>query len=162
MKWVFRILTLCSLGIALSVPFFIKDPSGRGMLNLPGGLQTPTLMEVDRLPEPERTIQVYKWQDKDGQWHYSDAPPTGNEAIQIIEVSNRTNIIQSLPPEDMEDPQKKATAPKDAKARDNPPAITENPLTLDNLRNIMQETQAVKELMEQRNRELEQISGGGE
>lgn len=166
MKWVFRLLTLGSLAIAVMFPFFISDKSGNRMMSIPG-IKTedaPTLMQLEKLPEDEVIRQVYKWKDAQGQWHYSDEPPSDQSAVEQISVSNKTNIIQSLKvPEESEEPE----APKQARAKTASQQEsldrleTESPLTLDRLQNVLKDTQAVKELMESRNAALEELSEGG-
>lgn len=164
MKWVFRFLTLGSLAIALIFPFFISDKSGNRMMSIPGlkSENAPTLMKLEKLPEDEVVRQVYKWKDKDGQWHYSDEPPKDQSTVEQITVSNKTNIIQSLKvpeePQQADAPRRKPTTPSQQESLDR--LQTESPLTLDRLQNVLKDTQAVKEMMESRNAALQELSEG--
>ncbi len=163
MKWVFRLLTLASLGFALLVPFFIKDKAGMAMWSVPGveDSKTPTLLQVDKLPEEEVIRQVYKWQDAGGNWHYSDAPPPEGTPVQQISVSNKTNIIQSFKPPAPPVEEAATQPPRTAAQQESLERLqSEGPLTIERLQNILKDTHAVKELMESRNATLDEIGGG--
>lgn len=46
--------------------------------------------------KPASTQSFYKWQDAQGQWHYTDKAPNDIESSQIS-VRSDTNIIRSVP-----------------------------------------------------------------
>lgn len=153
MKWLFRLLTLCSLGFALIFPFFIKDKAGNPMATLPSA---PSLPSASMNSETD----VYKWQDDAGNWHYSDKAPSNHTQVETITVSNHANIIQSLAPEEKK-PQAMPTESSKSTQRSAPENSTEDVLSFDRLRNIIDETHAVKDMMEQRNQALNEINGSG-
>ena len=124
----------------------------------------PTLLQVDKLPEEEVVREVYKWQDENGVWQYSDMPPPEGTQTAKLKVSNKTNIIQSFKPPQPEDtdtstassaisPAAKATLEE---------ASEQDVLSFDRAANIVNEAKAVAELMNARNQQLQQITGGGE
>ena len=155
-KWIFRILTLLSLGVALTLPLWITHFRDGA---LGGGTAIPVLSPLSKsIPEPEREVTVYKWRDASGQWHYSDSPPEDGSEVATLTVSNKANIIQPLADT--------KAAPEEPVETEKKPAAKEEPkddgLTLENLRNIMEDTRNARDLMEKRNQALEDITGGGE
>ncbi|WP_238384953.1 DUF4124 domain-containing protein [Hahella chejuensis] len=167
MKWIFRFLTLASLGVALALPFFIKDKTGSPMwrLPLPEGTETPTLMTMDKkLPEQEVVRQVYKWRDAEGVLQYSDAPPPEGVNVDVISVSNKTNIIQSVPTEKKEEPQVATGSPRDALPPETRKTLEDaenkDTLSFERALNLMDEAKAVRDLMNERNKQLQQVNGG--
>lgn len=50
-------------------PFFIKGPDGRPLMS-PDDL----LPDTEVVPEVPATTTVYKWQDENGKWHFSNDP----------------------------------------------------------------------------------------
>ncbi len=159
MKWILRLLTLMSMIVVLTIPLwmdrFFLNPQSQPA-------STPETGLLERLPSPARNTTVYKWQDDSGQWHYSDAPPTDARTHETLEVSSQTNIIQSTPvPEE-----KNQTAAQDGKPKPEKDQAgdknQEDLFSLDRIQNILQETREVRDLMESRNRELEEITGSGE
>lgn len=158
MKWIFRLLTLGSLAVALLLPFFIKDGGGNALWSVPGVSDdnTPTLVKLDgRLPQPDHVSEVYKWRDANGQWHYSDAPPTDDSAVEVVRVSSRTNIIQSVKLPTKEATSDMTAPPRSAQQQETLQRLDESPLTLERIQNVMEDTRAVREMMEQRNQALE-------
>ena len=165
MKWFFRLLTLGSMVVALSVPFWINQQRDAASGDAPdsGGF---TLNRLDpALPgSSERT--VFKWQDENGRWHYSDAAPAGTQA-QSVTVDTRANIIQSVPVAEtlpelaaadaaMKTPRKNTSE----SPSDDTPTEMEDLLSLDRLKNILQDTQQARQLMEQRNEALRDLDQG--
>ncbi len=166
MKWIFRFLTIGSLCAALAVPFFIKDGTGSSMWSLPfiNSQNAPTLLKVDQLPEKEVVRDVYKWQDQNGVWQYSDVPPPEGIQTSKLQVSNKTNVIQSFKPPQPDTPETVAATPeisKEAQATLDE-AKDEDLLSFERASNIVNEAKAVAELMNARNQQLQQISGGGD
>lgn len=55
------------------------------------------LQKAEVLPRPAPTV-VYKWRDKSGAWHITDAPPGEGTAYERLEYHRDTNILP-LPPQ---------------------------------------------------------------
>jgi len=119
------ILKLCLLLLALGlvVPLWLKDPSGKPImqlgdwLQLPDGLQS-TLATGQRLLEQLPTSSImpgsnpgsseslptslpaaeagkfYRWQDASGSWHFADRPP--REAAADVELSALPQVSNSI------------------------------------------------------------------
>jgi hypothetical protein len=49
------------------------------------------------LPTPAPTV-VYKWRDRAGAWHITDAPPIEGVAFERLEYHRDTNVLP-LPPQ---------------------------------------------------------------
>lgn len=93
-------------------------------------------------------VVVYKWQDEQGQWHYADTPHPNYFSIA---VSLDPNDITVLPAETFQADEKQAATVK----------ADETPSTLGvydpkNVQKMMQDAEQAKQLMEQRNKQLEQ------
>ncbi len=163
MKWIYRVFTLILLGGALAVPFFMKNKQGEPMMSLPGlnDLSPSELAsKAPRLPS-ERT--VFKWKDEQGVWHYGDQPPSQSTEFSTLVVNDQTNIIQS-PPKPKDEPSLSSTssqANSDKKGYQ-PPKNSEDVLTLDRALNIVDDAHAVREMMEQRNSQLDALVGNKE
>ena len=89
-----------------------------------------------RLRRDAEPLPVYRWQDADGNWHFSDAAnPDG--ASELIYVDPDSNVV----------PSSEALASPEA-----PDAIT----PLNKIQKLLDETRNAKEAMEERNEEIEQ------
>lgn len=55
------------------------------------------LQKAQVLPKPAPTV-VYKWRDRNGAWHITDAPPGEGIAYEQLEYHRDTNILP-LPPQ---------------------------------------------------------------
>mgnify|MGYP001185718679 CR=1 FL=1 len=104
--------------IACIAPLFIKGPSGEPLMtlddwkidvpvpikdlvgSLTGGAKNP-------LPvEGHQPMQVFKWQDDEGQWHFSNAPPNLGiaEGLEISDVNLMEAYLPPAPLSDAEEP----------------------------------------------------------
>ncbi|MEM9171854.1 MAG: DUF4124 domain-containing protein [Pseudomonadota bacterium] len=98
MKLFIKFLALVVV-LALAGPFFIKGPDGQPLWSW-----QQTLEAVKRAPgnAVKQTIpgasevDVYRWQDADGQWHYSGEPPEGIQT-ELLKVDPRTNMVGTAP-----------------------------------------------------------------
>jgi hypothetical protein len=54
------------------------------------------LKESGLLPRPAATV-VYKWRDREGAWHITDAPPPEGVAFERLEYARDVNVLP-LPP----------------------------------------------------------------
>ena len=98
--------------------------------------------------DASKPVVVYKWQDEQGQWHYADTPHPNYFSIA---VSLDPNDITVLPAETFQADEKQAATVK----------ADETPSTLGvydpkNVQKMMQDAEQAKQLMEQRNKQLEQ------
>lgn len=159
MKWFYRIFTFALLGAALIVPYFMKQPDGKPVMELPtakdfipeklipGDAQAPITSSNQQT--------VYKWQDAQGQWHYGDQPPSDSSKVSTLQVDTNTNIIQSLKiePEVKDEPQTIQAQ------QQLPERLSGGDLSLDNAVNALNDAKLVRDLMESRNDALKNIVG---
>ena len=168
----FCYLAVMLLLTSVALLFYIKKPDGKPYLELgmferysekvsddvsdfaSQGADTLTsqakkLTEKLSLSKDVNTpVVVYKWQDEQGQWHYADTPHPNYFSIA---VSLDPNDITVLPAETFQADEKQAATVK----------ADETPSTLGvydpkNVQKMMQDAEQAKQLMEQRNKQLEQ------
>lgn len=142
MKLLVKLLVLLLIA-AMAGPFFIRGPDGQPLMRLSDVTQKfNSWLGSGGRSKPGSPVEVHRWQDEDGQWHYSDEAP--GQSSEIITVDPNVNVIQSTPVE-------KSPAAADQPAPDAPqPKASEPPSVF----NAIDETNQVKEELEQRNQEL--------
>ncbi|WP_281648429.1 DUF4124 domain-containing protein [Parendozoicomonas sp. Alg238-R29] len=115
-----RIVFTAFIGSMLSVPFILPGPNGKPVLtaddfvpevpDFKGYTYTLTSKfnqflesaedQFTQSPnelEGKQPISVFRWQDSEGNWHFSDqAPSLGNQPVAVMTVDSRG--IPSLPP----------------------------------------------------------------
>jgi len=159
MKWIYRLLTLTLLGAAIAFPFFMKNQNGKPMFSMPEPKDLiPSAFTSDQTPTslPSTSSQkFYKWQDKQGTWHYGDTPPKNDPNFSTIEVDSNTNVIKSFPMPSKEDQPATLNAPKMTNQTDIPAS---NILSLDRAMNVLNDAQKVQGLMDNRNAQLDAMN----
>ncbi len=110
-------LMIVLLLIAVIAPLFIKDPNGKSLMSLSDwqfDLPTSLQQMADKLkaaPVSESTSEwsgvgarqpstsqiktVYKWQDEDGVWQFSDSPPAAGHA-ETMTLDGKINTMAAL------------------------------------------------------------------
>ncbi len=157
--------------ISVVLLFYIKKPDGKPYLELSmfehysekvsgdvsdfasqgaDALSTQAKKLTEKLSfskDAHAPVVVYKWQDEHGQWHYADTPhPNYSSTV----VSLDPNNITVLPAETFQADEKQSST---VKADVTPPAL--GVYDAKNVQKMMQEAEQVKQLMEQRNKQLE-------
>jgi hypothetical protein len=133
------------LGLAVAAPYFIKGPDGKPLMSFD---------DKQELLSTEDTRQTYyKWQDKDGVWHFGDEVPEGITA-QAVDIDTAANVIQSvkLPDKDSEadsgkKPQQEPAAPLPGLP------MTVNPADIPKL---LDDAKGVQALVDQHKKEIDQ------
>ncbi|MEZ7279317.1 DUF4124 domain-containing protein [Pseudoalteromonas sp. 68 DY56-GL68] len=158
--------------ISVALLFYIKKPDGKPYLELSmferysekvsgnvsdfasqgaDALSTQAKKLTEKLSfskDAHTPVVVYKWQDEQGQWHYADTPhPNYSSTV----VSLDPNDITVLPAETF---QVDDNQPSTVKADVTPPAF--GVYDAKNVQKMMQDAEQVKQLMEQRTKQLEQ------
>lgn len=162
MKLIVRFFTLSILAVGVGFAFFVKIDNGRPTLALPdvSGVSLPDLPDMNTA----RVTTSYKWQDEKGRWHYGDTPPE-NLPFTELQVSNQTNIIQSLSDAD----RAKLAPPETLSVAANPPtSVNAQPapssenseLGLSQALNVLNDAKAVRAQMEARNSAMDGIVNG--
>ncbi len=142
MKLFVKLLVLLLIA-AMAGPFFIKGPDGRPIMSWSDVKQKfGNWSGSGGSTKPGSPVEVHRWQDEDGQWHYSDEAP--GQDSEVITVDPNVNVIQSTPVT-------KTPATKSVQPDPEPePAVSEPPSVF----NAIDETNQVKEELEQRNEAL--------
>jgi len=157
MKIMIKLLLLALVG-AVVAPMLIKGPDGRPLLSWKDFFSvsnpTATLDKPTGKVSPSGLTTVYKWQDEEGQWHFSDKP-MGTGEHETLKYNPNANIIQSLkkPEEDSN-----AVVTPIAKAPETPsgPSLTTVPLS--EVPELMDQAKQYQQLIDQRNQTLEQFN----
>ncbi len=160
MKWIYRIVTIAIIGVAFGMPFFIDNKQGKPMLSLPDFSDLKPESLVPSRPKTTGVSTFYKWQDKHGQWHYSDQPPAPEKPFELITVNANTNIIPAIPSDTVASPASLSASespqePSHDAQQGRHPETTEDVLTLENALNLVEDTHKLKDSLDQRNRALE-------
>jgi len=110
---IFYKLLLFVVVLAVAAPFIIKDERGRPLMSLNGlhmpSLSKPPLPDIKgalgqikkHLPtlgdEGEHSaLTAYKWQDAQGNWHYSDQRQPGRSTV-AVNVDPDANVVHLDP-----------------------------------------------------------------
>lgn len=96
MKLFVKLLALV-IALALIGPFFIKGPDGQPLWQLPTSLDQVKLLPQSVSDKSGGVVEVYRWQDDSGQWHFSESAPTQGE-FDILTIDTRTNAVMTAPP----------------------------------------------------------------
>ncbi len=91
--------------------FFLETPGGEPWLS-PGdlvpdadGLQHQARKEFNQVKGAVVSTEpstVYRWQDANGVWQFSDTPPEDMRHVQTVQVDPDRNLIKGLPPRQTE------------------------------------------------------------
>jgi hypothetical protein len=113
-------LAVVLLVMALFLPMWLKGPDGKPIMDIGDWVKLPTEVDaivdgagdlVDKLGLPAQADseagleaadsppgEYFRWQDDQGQWHFSDQPPTGSGptlvAEKLPEVRNSMGAIE--------------------------------------------------------------------
>ena len=94
---------------------------------------------------------LYKWQDAQGQWHYSEQPPASGE-VSTVTVNPQANIIQAPPVKE----KKPAAAAAKVSSADQP-VETVNPYNPAQVRQTIEDAKNVEKLLQDRAQQQEAI-----
>ena len=95
MKIMIKLMLLGLIGL-LVAPLIIKGPDGRPIMSLDNlNLFNSQKSAYNQSNDKSSLTTVYKWQDAEGQWHFSDNKIKG-ENHQTLRYNSNSNVIQSL------------------------------------------------------------------
>jgi len=120
-------------------------------VNMPGSDSVTRLRAVTDIPVSKGargdTVTVYRWQDDQGIWHYSDgANPQGqSEALNINVNANITSMTKA------------AESDSSAGPATNAEALLDQPHPLLHAGEVLQEAKNVEKVLQQRYRRQEQL-----
>ena len=93
--WLLRSLLVAGVGLLLTVPWMLHQTSVVEKAPLPAfeSVVPPPVKPSSNAPKV-----VYKWQDKEGAWHYADQPPAGHDWETLtVNPGEATTPAKSLP-----------------------------------------------------------------
>lgn len=155
------------IAVLMSVPYFMMG--GR----LPDWVPGLTASKPDKPALPENITSVvtdqevtyYRWTDENGQTHFSSTPPTGLQAEQHT-LRPDTNIVQAVK---VPEPEETSDGPtifslgsgKDGTSKEGDDEAF-NPYSPEGVQKLMDKARDAGEMMENRNRQLKNITGSAE
>ncbi len=103
--------------------------------------------------------RVYKWQDRDGQWHYTQTrPPPDAVAETSMDLDPNLNVIAGMRPK----PPVEEEAPDEApgKGKDLSEALPDSPYSPETIKKMFEDAQALQEKLNERyESQVQQIQG---
>lgn len=173
MKRLITLILIIAIGAGIA-PFILPLKDGEPLLE-PPEVSLPELppIHLPDIPGTESTdhkarsddtppgkVAVYRWQDADGQWHFSSAPPEG-VAAEKVHVSTRINIMPA--PEESGtskyDPEQSRTSPQWApvtSVQSAPASKGANPYSMEGAQQLLEKARNVQELVDQRKAQQDQ------
>lgn len=86
------IAVLLALAVGVAIAWFTQSPT-----RSTGAVRRP-LPDSGSLPSPAaETRTIYKWQDADGVWNFSDLPPLDRPYSLVIGTPNVTSVPSIVP-----------------------------------------------------------------
>ncbi|MEM7081774.1 MAG: DUF4124 domain-containing protein [Pseudomonadota bacterium] len=134
---VFIKLMLLLLIAAMAGPFFIRGPDGQPLMKWRD--ITSKFGNWSSSASGGDSVEVHRWQDENGQWHYSDEPP--EQGGEVITLDPNTNVIQSVPVNAPPAVEPSAPVQSEPTAGDEMPSMF----------NAVDETKKVRDALEERN-----------
>jgi hypothetical protein len=146
-------IMLVLVAIAFAGPMLMKKPDGTAFMATPW----ESLNSAKEDANTNTKQSFYKWQDDNGNWHYSDQPQVGKNT-ETITVNTNTNLIQGLRAE-KEDV--KVVEEKKLEAKEEAPSLS-LPMTvpLEKVSKMLDDANNMQEIMDNRNKQIEQASRG--
>lgn len=89
------ILLVVLAGVGL---FFLKGPSGEPFLTLDDFTPDPEITDLVSqkvAPQKPEPVTIYKWQDENGAWHFSNEP-VDVEGVETMVVDGDINLIPAV------------------------------------------------------------------
>ncbi|MEO1581818.1 MAG: DUF4124 domain-containing protein [Pseudomonadota bacterium] len=146
--------------LALAGPFFLRGPDGQAFWKLPTKTADFNALARRAVPEPlkDTTVEVYKWQDTNGQWHYGEAPPDSGE-FNLMEIDTSINAVEVEPPVSfaLEAPEADPLAGENVMPSPHISPLIPLP-DPEATRQLLDDVKAIQELADDRARQLEAVS----
>ncbi|MGH1441543.1 MAG: DUF4124 domain-containing protein [Cellvibrionaceae bacterium] len=141
--------------------FFIKKPDGSAWLSLDDF--TPDTSAIkrsisDAMPDQVvggsdgDKVSVYKWKDAEGNWQFSDKPPTGIEAKQVLVGTDVNRDLAPLPPP-TRTPSSDSSGGKALLIKDS--GFSPTTISPDKISTLVDDANGVQELMDNRQKQLD-------
>ena len=149
-------LTVKLLGLVLLLGFMgffvIKRPDGQPWLSVSD--LAPDLSELkDEMGDamPREPAHVYRWQDDEGVWQFSDQPPEQMADLEMVELHPDRNLIQGLRTPEHESNAESIEAP-DTSVNPLPLPTT---VPMEDIPQLLEDAKQIQQLMQQRQQQLD-------
>ncbi|MFC3152493.1 DUF4124 domain-containing protein [Litoribrevibacter euphylliae] len=158
MKIMIKLLILALIGVFVA-PMVMKGPDGQPLISWKDFFSSPApddpspSVSPNAPASPSGLTTVYKWKDKDGQWHFSDKPQD-HVQNETLKYNPNANIIQSLAKKE-EEPEVVVEPVKEPKTSTEP-SLTTVPLT--EVPELMDQAKQYQQMVDQRNEMLQQYN----
>lgn len=102
-----KLVLVFLVGVLLFLPMVITGPSGGPIMTLDdwvpdvirgsGGLDVgvDAVKSLQESTEMSFSGGIFKWQDENGHWHFSNQQPIQTDSSVAIELSERENVIEA-------------------------------------------------------------------
>jgi len=146
-------LFLPILVLIFVLPMIVPGPDGEPVMGLDDWLPStaPIKASVEKLRPKEPTV-LFKWQDENGQWHFSDKPVDSAKQLIKTEVPDLVNTMEPLESGSND----KESVSVGLKV---PEGFQFSPTTvpLQDIPELIDEAKKARAMLEQRGKELEDI-----
>jgi hypothetical protein len=139
------LIILLIAAIAAAILYGLNPYGGQTSLSLPKLPDVPSLSD-DEKKAPSVTT-VYKWQDENGEWHFSNQPPPEGVARKVITYRSDANVIQ--PPK---------ASPKPAQPSGEPETSASPLLPITNpgkVKKLMDDAKNIENLLQDRQEQMD-------
>lgn len=136
--------------VAIAVLYGLNPYGGENSLKMPklGMPEIPGLSKDDGKEKQSGSTTVYKWQDQNGEWQFSNQPPPEGVASKVITYRSDTNVIQSAKP-----PAKPASTADAETPSANPLLPITNP---EKVKKLMDDAKNIEKLLQDRQDQMDQ------
>lgn len=144
------LIILIIAAVAAAVLYGLNPYGGETSLKMPklGIPEIPGLAKEEAEEKKAGTTTVYKWQDKNGEWHFSNQPPAEGVASKVITYRSDTNVIQST---------KAPAKPEPASEPETPTANPLLPITNpEKVKKLMDDAKNIEKLLQDRQEQMDQ------
>jgi hypothetical protein len=131
---------------ACVAPFFINGPDNKPLMTI-----EQFLPEFD-LDADGSSTTIYKWQDADGVWQFTNEPVEG-EHVQVVELSNEINTVKSFAPGSAHKQVQRSAAPQPDGVSRIPGGLSVSP---DKVDEMIETVTNLQETLDQRSEDIEQ------
>jgi hypothetical protein len=164
-------LTLFLVVAAVAAPFFITSPAGKPMLTL-NGLKAPDAhlpdfkkavagvkesLSAEGKEQSAQRMEVFRWQDEKGVWHYSDTKEQGRPA-QIVTLNPNASVVHLDPVKSAEN--SKGTAAEKNKDDDSSSVPFLTSLSMRKPPELITDAKNVEQVQRQRTMRQERVMQG--
>lgn len=141
-----RLLIILLIVAIAGAVFYYSNTSDESSPLLRGLAEVRSLTR-EAAPEPPAETTVYKWKDKNGEWHFSNQPPPEGVAAEITIYRSDVNVM----------PSPKADTSPEEKAANNPGDIPLLPITDPaRVKQLIDDAKNVQNLADERQQQIDQ------